>query len=239
MQFKLLNESIEVHDILNPKLWDDNELKAEVKEKINEIVDEYIEESEILTREDIIDIELLGSNASFNYTNDSDLDIHLVINMESMTCDPSLMQLACNSERSLFNKTYDIKIKGIDTELYVEDVKAATASNGIYSLKKDQWIKFPTQINIPDVSNNEEYLSLLNEWKNKAQTLLTNSQDVQEIKNYINELYNLRRLSIMTDGEYAIGNLVFKEIRNLSLLQSLKDKTHELTSRELSLESLQ
>ena len=43
----------------------------------------------------------------------------------------------------------------------------------------------------------------------------------------------------MTDGEYAIGNLVFKEIRNLSLLQSLKDKTHELTSRELSLESLQ
>ena len=42
----------------------------------------------------------------------------------------------------------------------------------------------------------------------------------------------------MTDGEYAHGNLVFKEIRNLSLLQQLKDRLLELTSKELSLESL-
>ena len=237
MRFKLIKESIEVHNTLNPKLWDNNELKSEIREKIKDIVKQYIQESEILTPEDIIDIELLGSNASFNYTKDSDLDIHLVVNMEQLTCDPTLMQLACNSERSLFNKSYDIKIKGIDAELYVEDVRAGTASNGIYSIKNDKWIKFPTQIDIPDVSNNQEYINLLDEWKTNAQQVLT-STNPQEVKDYINELYNLRRLSIMTDGEYAIGNLVFKEIRNLSLLQQLKDRLLELTSKELSLESL-
>ena len=238
MRFKLIKESIEVHNTLNPKIWDNNnELKENIKEKINEIVCKYIEDSEVLQPEDVIDIELLGSNASFNYTKDSDLDIHLVVNMEQLTCDPTLMQLACNSEKALFNKNYDIKIKGIDAELYVEDVKSGTASNGIYSIKNNKWIKFPEKLDIPDVTNNQEYIDLLNEWKSKAEEVL-NSTDVQEVKNYINEIYNLRRLSIMTNGEYSIGNLVFKEIRNLTLLQQLKDKVNELTSKELSLESL-
>ena len=42
----------------------------------------------------------------------------------------------------------------------------------------------------------------------------------------------------MSDGEYAKGNLVFKEIRNSGSLQELKDKINDLTSKELSLESL-
>ena len=42
----------------------------------------------------------------------------------------------------------------------------------------------------------------------------------------------------MTEGEYGIGNLVFKEVRNQGLLQQLKDLLNLNTSKELSLESL-
>lgn len=236
----LLQETaIELHDTLNPKLWTvDNKLKPLVHDKLIRIVDKYIENSDVLTKEDIIDVELLGSNASYNYTPYSDLDIHLVVNMESLSCDPELFQLACNAERSSFNKNYNIMIKGIEVEMYVEDVKASTASNGIYSLYKDEWIKFPKPINVPNYDNDEEYIQLLSKWKNEGNELLVSAKSATEIQTYINNLYNLRRISIMTNGEYAKGNLVFKEIRNEGLLDNLKKKQYKLSSKELSLESV-
>lgn len=233
-----LAESLEKHDTLNQAIWEGEELKEDVKGAIKEIVQKYVEDSEILSMDDIIDIELLGSNASYNYTQYSDLDIHLVVNMEALSKDPTLLQIACNAEKALFNKAYNFMIKGVEVELYVEDVKAATASNGIYSITKDEWIKKPEPIDIPDFIEDDEYLAILDNWMIKARNIL-NDRSSKNIQQFINDLYNLRRLSIMSEGEYAKGNLVFKEIRNAGLLQELKDKVNELTSKELSLESLQ
>ena len=230
-------EELQIHDTLNPALWDDMELKPDVKTQLIKIVSKYIAESEVIKIEDIIDIELLGSNAGYNYIEHSDIDLHIVVNMESISCDPALVQIACNAERSTFNKNYDIKVKSFDVELYVEDVKAGTASNGIYSLTQDKWIKTPERKIIPDYSQDPEYIELLNYYKNLANEKMTASSSF-DIQQYINDLYNLRRISIMTDGEYAKGNFVFKEIRNAGLLDGLKDRMKELTSRELSLEKL-
>lgn len=236
---QLTEAAIEVHETLNPKLWTkDNKLKPLVRNSLIRVVNKYIENSDILTKEDVIDVELLGSNASYNYTENSDLDVHLVVNMEAVSCDPDLFQLACNAERSSFNRNYDITIKGIEIEMYVEDVKASTASNGIYSLYKDEWIKFPKPIEVPNYDNDEEYIALLDKWKTQAKEVLENAETAFEVQDYINNLYNLRRTSIMVDGEYGKGNLVFKEIRNEGLLDALKQKQYELSSKELSLESL-
>jgi predicted nucleotidyltransferase len=234
----ILNEALEVHDTLNPAIWDGDVLKEDVEGAIKEIVEKYVADSEILSMDDIIDIELLGSNASYNYTENSDLDIHLVVNMESLSSDPSLVQIACNAERALFNKAYEITIKGIEVELYVEDVKASTASNGIFSVTKSEWIKKPEQLNIPDVTEDEAYLGLLDTWMVRAKKAM-NSESQKDVQSFINELYNLRRTSIMVGGEFAHGNLVFKEIRNSGLLQELKELVNKLASRELSLESVQ
>lgn len=61
---------------------------------------------------------------------------------------------------------------------------------------------------------------------------------LNEIDKFIEELYDLRKTSIATDGEYGIGNLVFKELRNRGCLDKLKDLKHEIASKELSLENL-
>ena len=234
---KYLKEAIEKHDTLNPAIWEGDILKDGVKEAIDDIVARYVEDSEVLSMDDVIDVELLGSNASYNYTENSDLDIHLVVNMEAISPDPGLVQIACNAEKALFNKAYAITVKGIEVELYVEDVKASTASNGIFSITKNEWVKRPEPVDIPDVTEDDEYLNLLDVWMVKAKKAMTSTSQA-EVQRFINELYNLRRISIMTDGEYAFGNLVFKEIRNAGLLQELKDLVNKLASRELSLESL-
>lgn len=58
------------------------------------------------------------------------------------------------------------------------------------------------------------------------------------ISDFIEDLYDLRKESIAKDGEYGIGNLVFKEFRNRGYLDKLKDMKNEERSKELSLEKL-
>lgn len=67
----------------------------------------------------------------------------------------------------------------------------------------------------------------------------TQEEDLyEEIYDFIEDLYDLRKESIAKDGEFGIGNLVFKEMRNLGYLDELKDLSKKLKSRQLSLERL-
>ena len=59
---------------------------------------------------------------------------------------------------------------------------------------------------------------------------------IQEIEDFIEDIYDLRKTSIANDGEYGIGNLVFKECRNLGYLDNLRELKNVLKSRKLSLE---
>lgn len=231
--------AVELHDNLNTKIWDEeNNLRPIVREKLLQIVKQYAEDSEVLRYNDILDAEIVGSNASYNYTPQSDLDLHLVVNMENLSCDPALFQLACNAEKINFNKSYDIRVRGIEVELYVEDVKSSTASNGVYSVFENKWIKFPAKIEVPSFEEDAGYNTLLNDYKNKAEALLGPDASVEAINNYIDSLYTLRRSGIMTDGEFSKGNFIFKEIRNLGLLDELKARLKDLRSKEMSVESL-
>lgn len=116
-----VDEDIEVHDALNPALFDGDELKPEVKEAVKRIADEFVD----MLRQDGIkfrlkDIVLVGSNMSYNYTKDSDLDIHLIADSKTLHCPDGLYPLLYSAYRSMFNSKYDITIKGIPAEVYVE-----------------------------------------------------------------------------------------------------------------------
>jgi hypothetical protein len=61
---------------------------------------------------------------------------------------------------------------------------------------------------------------------------------VDEITDFIEDLYDLRKSSIAADGEYGLGNLVFKEMRALGYLDNLRNLKNEIVDKNLSLESL-
>lgn len=230
-----LVEKIELHDILNPKLWDpDNKLDSEVSEKLHEIVDQFIlelEENDIPIK--VLDAHLVGSNASFNYTDESDLDVHVVANFEDVTCDPTILNLLYNFFKKYFNDKYEISIHGVPVELYVEDVNAATISNGIYSLFNDEWIKFPEPIEVPDIDITDD----LEPYEDRYDEIME-ERNVEKAEELVNELYLLRKNALAAEGEYSVGNLVFKEFRNLGYLDGLKQLTIDERAKELSLESL-
>lgn len=55
------------------------------------------------------------------------------------------------------------------------------------------------------------------------------------IDNFIDELYIMRQASIQKDGEYGMGNLIFKELRNRGYLYNLKKLKVKEAEKELSL----
>ena len=61
------------------------------------------------------------------------------------------------------------------------------------------------------------------------------SDAIETIENFIEDIYNLRKTSIAKEGEYSIGNLVFKKMRNEGYLDNLKRLRNCLKSKELSL----
>ena len=56
-------------------------------------------------------------------------------------------------------------------------------------------------------------------------------------QDFINKLYELRQSSIEKEGEFGVGNLVFKEFRNKGYLDNLKELSKKETSKTLTLES--
>ena len=240
-----LNEAIEKHNELNPKLFnEDNKLKSEIIEKINQMVDIFVEDlAENEVKIDIDDIILVGSNASFNYTDDSDIDVHIRVDVSKFNCPDNLYPAIYSAFRSLFNKRFDIEFYGIPVELYVETEETPLKSNGIYSVLNNEWIKFPEEQKIPQLDE-EAFNKEFNIWEDRYTKLIADieSEKIQteaEVVKYIEDIYELRKANIASDGEYSIGNLVFKEIRNKGYLDNLKDLKNELISKQLSLKESQ
>lgn len=253
IQSTVIEESIEKHETLNPELFDEDTLKPEVEDKIEDIAFKFktnLENDGV--KLDIKDIYLVGSNASYNYTKDSDIDIHIIAN-EAFDCDEHYLPIIYNAYKSLFNDKYDFKLNGYDTEIYVEDEsKLSNVSNGVYSILKDEWIKVPDKDSIPNFEEHrEDFEKEFTKWENKYFDFMSRFEHpldedfnhrkevtnpiIDEVDAFIDDLYIMRQRSIQQEGEYGTGNLVFKEFRNLGYLDTLKKLKIKEEEKELSL----
>ena len=231
---KQLYEDIEIHQTLNPKIWNitTKKLLPEVKDKIVDIVNHFEDYIEVPI--EIVDVQIVGSNASYNYTVHSDIDVHIIANYDVINKETELLQQLYDAKRNQYNRKFDIEIRGLQVEMYVQDIKTSVISNGIYSVCDDEWVKEPKPIkNFKQHDISKE----LEKWQQHINNVL-NSEDDARVINAIDTLYLIRHNAIAADGEYSAGNQLFKEIRNLGLLDELKDKLEELTSKKLSLEGM-
>lgn len=236
-----LKESVEIHKKLNPKLWDEeDELFPNIKKKLLLIADtfkEHLNDMEVPL--DIEDIRIMGSNANYNYNKDSDLDLHIIADL-SKDCEEGHLNKIYSIYRALFNSKYNISIKNISVEIYVEDKKTPSKySGGIYSLKKG-WIKKPRLEQIPPIDTDKiekETMKLVGEIKKLIQRAGSNKVDnlIEDLDKFVDSLYDKRQKSMFEEGEFGFYNQVFKELRREGSLHQLKDLRVKLLNKNLSI----
>lgn len=222
-------------EILNPKIWNNEMIIPEVAGRLNVIKQKFLNglnENNIPMV--IVDTRIVGSNASYNYTDFSDIDLHIVVDLSQYSDeDKRLLKMIYNYYKASFNDKYDIKIKGINVELYIEDVETPASSKGIYSLDTKEWLKKPEKIDVTDIDISKTLDYMLNKFEEVK--IVNNSKLAQSL---LDLLYANRIKSLAIDGEFGIDNLVFKEFRNRGYIQELKNIITNGESKELSLESL-
>jgi hypothetical protein len=222
---------IQFHEELNPTLWENKHLKQEVRDKLLEIADEFYEFLELPNLE-IIDIIFCGSNAAFNYSSLSDIDLHLLVDMSKIDCE-RLAENFFNTKKTLWNKLHEIEINGFSVELYVEDVKNPVNAAGIYSVKHDRWKKEPTpsKPGIDDTS----LVSKTNQYIDAIDSLMASEPAKGEVRALLDDIYALRKAGLETGSEFSIENLTFKSLRNLGYMDKLRGYIIKASDREMSI----
>ena len=237
MDFKsyLKEVTLQYHDILNPKIWENNHLNKEVKKHLLDIAEAWRDFSNI-PKSSIKDIVLTGGNANYNYTDYSDLDVHLLVDKNKIAdCEKTIFDDYLKDKKALWALNHNITIKGYDVEIYAQDIHEPTPSEqGVYSLKSDKWIKEPkkTKLNL-----NDPYLKKkINHLKNMIDFFVnSHCNDIEKMQNFKEKLRLKRSSSVRSGGEFSIENLAFKELRNLGYLDKLSEYIKKVQDKGLSL----
>ena len=226
------SEAVGVHDKLNPALFADDRLMAEVRVQLRKIADTFIRFVGVPL--DVKDIVFTGSNASYHYTMHSDIDLHVVVKLKGGASMRAYMRQLFDAKKSLWNQTHKIHIRGFEVELYIEPTDEPAVSSGVYSIMKDAWVKHPTneKPSMDDVSVRSKY----RQYKDEIDTALR-ANDASEIDALLSELRQMRSSGLAKGGEYSVENIVYKLLRARGDLQKLWSARSDLGDKELSMES--
>lgn len=219
-------EPISHHTELNPKLWDDNKLTTEVRHRLLVIAKHFAEYLNV-ERLNLKDITISGSNAAYGYSDSSDLDLHLVAVVDS----PEKAELY-DAKKNVYNSRYNIKIKDIDVELYVQDYKQVHHSAGIYSVLNDKWLSEPSP-GTPKATAKEVKSKARNYAGRINQALKSNS--LETAKETMANIRRLRQAGLEQGGEHSVENLAFKLLRARGQIDKLRKYIDKMESASLSI----
>lgn len=223
--------AVKFHPELNPVLWENNRLKPLVRKKLLIIAKHFIDFID-LPKLNLVDITISGSNAAYSYTEHSDLDLHLVVKIPAAA--QYHLKPLFDAKKNQYNFTHDVKIKGIDVELYVQDAAQKHHSAGIYSVLNDSWISkpVPMRVKINDSDVEDKVKNYINKIK-----LALQSGDINTALAIKDEIAKLRKNGLETGGEFSVENIAFKVLRAKGYIDQLRQHIYDLEDRALSLEN--
>lgn len=232
---------------LNPKIWDFGvskkdfpKMKNDVRDSLIDIAYEFIEFIGIDVF--IEDIVMTGSLANYNWSNYSDVDLHLIVNYEQFSKEQvDLYKELFNLKKIIFNNNHDITIKGYDVELYAQDSSEPHFSTGEYSVLYNEWLKTPKKESVKIDKTQIE--NKANEWMDKIDGVINHSSEEdldtakKIIKKYKDKLKKYRTSGLEKEGEYSNENLVFKLLRRNGYIEKLIKFQDKLMDKKLSIEN--
>ena len=221
------------HTELNPQIWDGMQLKKDIKAKLLDIGQTWVEWVG-LPQSAIKDYILVGGNASYAYTSYSDIDLHILVDKRKIDNCPNLIDDYLKDKKQLWSLTHDITILGHDVEVYAQDIKEPVPPDqGAYSLNNNQWITEPKhqEVNLDDPSIEKK----VNEYIEKIDDLISSTAEDESFNKLKEKIRNMRSSGLKKSGEVSIENMVFKELRNRGYLDKMNAYIKSTQDKRLSL----
>ena len=217
---------------LNQDLFDGKELREDVRQALLKIANEFKEKLKLPMQPD--DIYFTGSEANYNYNENSDIDVHLVYDFEQVGEMAEILSKYLQSAKRIFNDSHDITVKGLSVEVGAENKAEPLVTSGIYSLISNSWVKEPENANVEIEEPDQPYLD---EVKMQIEDAIS-EKDKDKLEGIIKMVWDIRKEGLANEGEFGPGNTLFKHLRNSGILGRLKDAYYDVESRDLSLESM-
>lgn len=216
-------KSFYLKDDLNDRIWNGFDLDSEVRRDLLRIGQDFFEGTDIKT--DVMDIVLCGSLCNYNWSERySDYDLHIIVDMKDIDDNIELAEKLCDYAKKMWNTQHDIKIKGYEVEVAIQDendMKDSIKSGrmgGVFSLMKNEWIKKPQKVEFePD----EKLIRMKSETVMESIDNLESEIEEDKYENFKDKvdkvwkkIKDFRKSGLESEsGEFSIGNLVFKLLR--------------------------
>lgn len=226
-----LADAIVFHDELNPALWSGVKMRPEVRKQLLKIAKHFIDSMELSSIR-VVDITVSGSNAAYTYTPHSDVDLHLIADIPQMQDD--IYRAYFDLKKYEYGNKHNIKIRGVDVELYVQMVNEPEATSmGVYSVLNDEWLAIPKKVkaNIDDATVKAKVDDL-----SRRAELALETNDEKAIALVKDHIYAMRRAGLEEGGEFSPENLAFKILRTNGVIDALREFGAKAVDQELSLE---
>lgn len=234
--------SFKIKDHLDPKIWDIKDgkyvLKPNIRERLIVLADDFYDSLD-LDFVDIEDIIFTGSLANYNWSNFSDIDLHIVLDFAEVDKNEELVKGFFNARKAAWNDEHDVKILGYDVEVYVQDKKEKHFSTGVYSILGNKWLIKPSK---DQKIEDREFI------KKKASDFMNLIDGLESFyeKGYYNYLIkkidrikekikNMRQEGLESKGEFSKENLIFKVLRRTGYIEKLYDLQTKAYDKAFSL----
>jgi hypothetical protein len=216
--------AFDVQSDLNQKIWDEDEdVRPGVKGALMDIVDEFMEGLDMDL--DIEDIIVTGSIANYNWSKFSDIDLHILVDFGDVNDNERMVKKFFDAVRSNWNKLHDIRVKGHEVEIYIQDAHEPHISTGVYSLLNDSWLVKPKKIKpeldratatkkMKQMAREVDKLSRLYDSKDYEGAFAAATRLKEKLK-------RMRQSGLERSGIYSPENLAFKMLRRSGDIEQL------------------
>ena len=233
--------SFNLQNTLQPKIWlgENQKMNPKVRQNLLEIAYQFIDSFGL----DVVidDIIVTGSIANYNWSEYSDVDLHILVDYGQFQKEMKDVYVEYfDLKKIVFNQKRNLKMFGFDVEVFVEDSDVKGISGGLYSILNDEWIKKPQKEKFK--VEKSEIIKNAKKWMRLIDNLIKhlNGEDVETIRNSVkvikDKLKKFRVSGLNKGGELGLENLVFKVLRRNGYIDKLYNIPMDIIDKKLSLD---
>ena len=219
---------------LNPLVWNaSKKLQVPIRKKLLTIVKNFLKDVE--TPFEIKNIYLTGSLCSYEWSANSDWDLHIIVKPETGYCGEMTVTDYFDVKSKVYNKEHDIRIRVYEVEVNIKEEETIFKGKAVFDLLKNKWVAKPIH---PDITlSTPEVLNKTKILQSEIDKAIENKASLKKLKELRTKIKELRKSGLESGGEFSIGNLTFKNLRHSGYIKKLYDYKASIQDAALSLES--